>query len=216
MKATVHHMGKAALILGGFAIVGTTLVALTFTGTKAIIAQNEQDALLKHLHALVPADRYDNQLSEDTIQVTDSEALGTSEPVPVYRARKQGQPVALFATPVAPDGYSGPIRLLIGVYADGTLAGVRVLNHQETPGLGDAIELGRSNWILSFTGQSLGNPASEDWAVTKDGGAFDQFTGATITPRAVVKAVHNFLVYFETHRERLFAVTHSTNPEGRR
>lgn len=200
-----RSMGAAALILTGFAVVGAGLVAITYSSTKDIIAEAQRAALEARLNQLAPADRYDNRITEDHIEVVAPEGLGTSQPVTVYRARKKGQPVALFATPVAPDGYSGPIRLLIGVYADGTLAGVRTLEHKETPGLGDGIEEKRSPWILNFTGKSLSNPTLEGWKVKKDGGAFDQFTGATITPRAVVKATRKFLEYVQTHRELLFA-----------
>lgn len=132
------------------------------------------------------------------------EWLGTDQPVTVYRARKSGQPVALFATPVAPDGYSGPIQLLVGVYADGTLAGVRVLAHKETPGLGDAIDEKRAPWIFGFAGKSLSNPGLDGWRVKKDGGSFDQFTGATITPRGG-QATRRFLEYVRDHRDALFA-----------
>lgn len=207
MKTLARHMGIAALILTGFAVIGTGLVAFTHTVTAERIAENERQALLANLNMLVPADRYDNAVTKDVRYITDP-AFGTAEPVPVYRAYKAGQPVALFATPVAPDGYSGDIRLLIGMYADGTLAGIRVLAHKETPGLGDGIEASRSDWILQFAGKSLSNPEPSGWAVKKDGGHFDQFTGATITPRAVVKATRRFLEYFATHREQLFA-----NPE---
>lgn len=209
----VRHMGIAALILTNFAMLGTGLVALTYTGTKDIIAENERAALLSNLNTLVSPDHYDNSLVEDSIQVIDPEFLGTSEPVTIYRAYKNGQPVAVLATPVAPDGYGGPIKLLVGVYADGTLAGVRVLSHQETPGLGDAIEASRSDWILDFTGKSMGNPTLENWKVKKDGGVFDQFTGATITPRAVIKAVGKFLIYFKQYREQLFHVKSVENLE---
>ncbi|MEE4378565.1 MAG: electron transport complex subunit RsxG [Candidatus Competibacteraceae bacterium] len=198
-------MAVAALVLVSFAVLGTGLVALTFKATEQIIADNEQAALLANLNALVPPAQYDNALTEDLIWITDQGLLGTEEPVPVYRAFKDGKPVAMLATPVAPDGYSGTIKLLVGVYADGTLAGVRVLAHKETPGLGDAIEATRSDWVLTFSGKSLGNPQPKAWAVKKDGGVFDQFTGATITPRAVVKAVRQFLVYFQQHRDRLLA-----------
>jgi electron transport complex protein RnfG len=208
-------MAVAALILGGFAVLGTALVGLTFTGTREIIAENERQALLANLNALVPPERYTNDVTEDSIQVTDPELLGSSEPVTVYRAFRGNQPVALFATPIAPDGYGGPIKLLVGVYPDGTLAGVRTLAHRETPGLGDAIDTARSDWMLSFSGKSLSQPGLEKWAVRRDGGDFDQFTGATITPRAVVKAVRNFLVYFTRHREQLFlARSSTTTPEG--
>ena len=205
MNVIAHSMGVAALILTGFAVVGTGLVAVTYTGTKDIIAEAQRQALEASLNQLVPADRYDNRITEDAIEVTAPEWLGTDQPVTVYRARKEGQPVALFATPYAPDGYSGPIQLLIGVYADGTLAGARVLAHKETPGLGDGIEERRSPWILAFAGKSLGNPEPARWKVKKDGGVFDQFTGATVTPRAVVKATRKFLEYVQTHQAQLFA-----------
>lgn len=205
MNTIARGMGVAALILTGFAVVGTGLVAVTYTATRDIIAETQRKALEANLNQLVPADRYDNRIAEDSIEVTAPEWLGTDQPVTVYRARKDGQPVALFATPYAPDGYSGPIQLLIGVYADGTLAGARVLAHKETPGLGDGIEERRSPWILAFAGKSLKNPEPEHWKVKKDGGAFDQFTGATITPRAVVKATRKFLEYVQTHQAQLFA-----------
>ena len=202
---TARSMGIAALILTGFAVVGTGLVAVTHSGTRDIIAAANRAALEASLNRLVPAERYDNRVIDDRIEVVAPEWLGTDQPVTVYRARRNGQPVALFATPTAPDGYSGPIQLLVGVYADGTLAGVRVLAHKETPGLGDAIDEKRSSWILAFTGHSLTDPAPTKWKVKKDGGVFDQFTGATITPRAVVRATHRFLEYVRTHREQLFA-----------
>ena len=157
--------------------------------------------------ALIPPSRYDNDLYSDTVSVVSPQLLGSRNTVPVYRARKDGKPVALVMEPVAPDGYSGAIRLLVAVAYDGTILGVRVLSHQETPGLGDNIEIGKSNWITSFNGHSLSNPDAKEWHVKKDGGIFDQFTGATITPRAVVKAVHNSLKYFSEHRDALFAQT---------
>lgn len=215
MKTLARSMGVAALILTGFAIVGTGLVVVTYSGTRDIIAEAQRAALEASLNQLVPADRYDNRVTEDRIEVVAPEWLGTDQPVAVYRARRNGQPVALFATPVAPDGYSGPIQLLVGVYADGALAGVRVLAHKETPGLGDGIEEKRSPWILAFAGKSLDSPQSERWKVKKDGGVFDQFTGATITPRAVVKATRKFLEYVRTHREQLFTPAGATTVKER-
>lgn len=210
MKTIARSMAVAALILTGFAVVGTGLVAVTYTSTRDIIAEAQRAALEASLNQLVPPDRYDNRITEDRIEVVAPEWLGTGEPVTVYRARKAGRPVALFATPVAPDGYSGPIQLLIGVYIDGTLAGVRVLSHKETPGLGDGIDEKRSPWILAFDGKSLDNPRPDGWKVKKDGGVFDQFTGATITPRAVVKATRKFLEYVRTHQAQLFAPAGAT------
>jgi Na+-translocating ferredoxin:NAD+ oxidoreductase subunit G len=194
-----------ALLLGLFAVLGTGLVAFTFDNTHERIAANERAALLRNLHVLIPPERHDNDLFNDLIEVTAPELLGTVEPVAVYRARKGGWPVALVIAATAPDGYSGPIRLLVGIDVDGTLAGVRVVSHRETPGLGDAIEASRSDWILGFDGRSLDDPKESLWAVKRDGGHFDQFTGATITPRAVVNAVKKALLYFQRNSDRLFA-----------
>lgn len=208
----LRNMSFSALILGLFAVIGTALVGLTYEGTKDRIAANERAALLRSLHAIVQPERHDNDIFTDVIQVTDPELLGSREPASVFRARKQGDPVAAVLSVVAPDGYGGPIKLLVGINYDGTLAGVRVVNHHETPGLGDGIEETRSNWILGFAGKSLGNPPKDKWQVKRDGGVFDQFTGATITPRAVVNAVRKALIYFASHRDALF--TQGANPEA--
>ncbi len=194
-----------ALLLLLFAMIGSGLVAYTYKNTRSTIAANERAALLRSLNELIPADRYDNAMLHDAISVRNPDLLGTAERVTVYRARLQGKPVAAIIAPVAPDGYSGEIKLLVAINVDGTLAGVRVAAHRETPGLGDAIEVARNDWILGFTGRSLNNPAQKRWAVKKDGGEFDQFTGATITPRAVVKAVKKSLIYFERQQKTLFA-----------
>jgi electron transport complex protein RnfG len=106
---------------------------------------------------------------------------------------------------VVPDGYSGPIKLLVAVNYDGTLGGVRVISHKETPGLGDKIEESRSDWVLGFNGKSLTDPLLEKWKVKRDGGIFDQFTGATITPRSIVSAVKHTLLYERDHRDALYA-----------
>lgn len=205
------NMLIGGLILGLFAVVGTGLVAMTYNGTAERIAENERQALLRSLHQIVSPDSHDNDIYTDVIQVRDL-SLGTPQPVTVYRARQGKQPVAAVIASIAPDGYSGAIRLLVGIHYDGTLAGVRVVSHRETPGLGDAIEAERTDWILAFNGRSLENPEEKRWAVKKDGGVFDQFTGATITPRAVVQGVYNTLRYYQKHREALFApATESDN-----
>jgi electron transport complex protein RnfG len=193
------------IILLLFAAAGTTLVAYTFEKTRDQIAANERATLLRKLHRLIPADQHDNVLLEDTITVRDEALLGSTEPVTVYRARSNGEPVALVIAAIAPDGYSGSIKLLVGINVDGTLSGVRVIAHRETPGLGDAIDETRSDWIYIFDGKSLQAPDVSRWAVKKDGGDFDQLTGATITPRAVVKAARNALLYYRDHQEALFA-----------
>ncbi|MCK4951340.1 MAG: electron transport complex subunit RsxG, partial [Gammaproteobacteria bacterium] len=196
-----------------FAIVGTGLVAYTFENTEERIKLNEKNALLRSLHALIPPEKHDNDIFHDTLQVTMPAMLGTSDLVAVYRARKNGEPVAIALTAVAPNGYSGAIKLLIGILYDGTLAGVRIVTHHETPGLGDAIEETRSDWVLSFSGKSLENPNKAGWKVKKDGGVFDQFTGATITPRAVVKAVHKALLYYNQERDKLFSFRKEPKPK---
>ncbi len=201
---TLRQIGISSAILAAFAIAGSALLGLTEDNTREQIAANEEAFLNRSLNQVLPEDRHDNDLLADTLEVPGDELLGTADPVTVYRASKQGRPVAALFTVVAPDGYSGDIRLLVGVNYDGTLAGVRAVAHRETPGLGDAVEVDRSDWILGFAGLSLKNPTQEHWRVKKDGGHFDQFTGATITPRAVVKAVKKALLYFEQHRDELF------------
>lgn len=200
----MKHIITSTVLLALFAVIGTALVAFTYDRTIEQIAENERQALLRNLHAIIETSEHDNDLFNDTTEVPGSPLLGTREPVNIYRARKNGEPVAAVLTANAPDGYNGTIKLLVGVYYDGTVAGVRVLSHNETPGLGDAIEVEKSQWITGFEGRSLGNPDLRAWTVRKDGGAFDQFTGATITPRAVVKAVREALLYFREHRKQIF------------
>ena len=187
-----------------FAVAGTTLVAVTEFSTAEAIVENERQVLLRNLHALLPPDELDNDIAADNLELPPSPLLGTDSSSLVYRARLGGEPVAAVFNSVAPDGYSGSIHLLVGVYVDGSLAGVRVVKHAETPGLGDAIELRKSDWIEGFDGKSLGNPEAAGWRVKRDGGVFDQLTGATITPRAVVKAVHNTLLYYQQNADMIF------------
>jgi electron transport complex protein RnfG len=191
-------------VLGLFAVVGTGIVAVTYDNTKERIAQNERDALLASLNALVPPTQYNNPLVADLLMVRSEALLGTRAPVTVYRARLDGEPIAAVLAPSAPDGYNGEIRLLVAIRYDGTIMGVRVVAHRETPGLGDKIELQRSDWVTGFAGHSLYTTDSREWAVRRDGGVFDQFTGATITPRAIVKAVYKCLQYFIINRDGLF------------
>lgn len=198
-KSIVH----AAAVLGVFSLLGLGLVALVHHRTGPRIAANERAVLLATLETVVPANSYDNDLPTDTVTAIDP-ALGTDRPVTLYRARKNGRPVAAVLSPVAPDGYNGAIALLVAVRADGILAGVRALAHRETPGLGDPIDSDKSGWILGFDSRSLDNPPADRWKVKRDGGDFDQFTGATITPRAVVRAVYQSLVFFRSNRKPLF------------
>lgn len=193
----------SGVLLGLFGVLGAGLVGLSHEGTAARIASNEREALLQQLHLLVPAQQIDNDMLNDVIEVSAPDALG-SEVTRVYRGRLDGEPVAAVLSPVVAQGYSGPIRLIVAIRFGGKLSGVRVLSHRETPGLGDKIEVERSDWILGFTGKSLLEPAPADWQVKRDGGQFDQFTGATITPRAIVRGVRNSLGYFGENRLSLF------------
>jgi electron transport complex protein RnfG len=208
-----RHMVRSALLLGLFALIGTGLVAAIYLGTKTPIEEAERAYMLRSLHSVIKPELHDNDIFSDYIEVQSPKYLGTDKPVPVFRARRNGQPVAVAILPTAPDGYVGAIRLLVGIDTEGTILGVRVLSHHETPGLGDAIEERRSPWIFSFNGHSLDNPGKDGWRVRRDGGQFDQFTGATITPRAVVKAVHNALLFFQSNKERLFSEKSLAQPE---
>jgi H+/Na+-translocating ferredoxin:NAD+ oxidoreductase subunit G len=207
MSAFKDHILRVGLILAGFAIGATSLVVLTEDKTHDQIIDNERQTLLNAINAVISNGQYDNEILADTLILGSNKKLGTKEVSTVYRARKDGEPVAVVLTAIAPNGYNGKIKLLVGINFDGSLTGVRVIKHKETPGLGDKIDLKKANWILNFTGLSLSNPDESRWKVKKDGGDFDQFTGATITPRAVVIAVKKALLYFNTHRDALFAQT---------
>lgn len=212
----LRHMLGTALLLGLFAVVGTGMVAVTHHGTEERIIENERNYLLRTLNTLVPPQVYDNVLYEDAIEVTNKALLGSAKPLTIYRARKEGRPVAAILTVVAPDGYNGNIKMLVAIRHDGTIMGVRVVSHLETPGLGDGIDADKSDWINGFRGYSLNNPDELGWRVEKDGGIFDQFTGATITPRAVVKAVYNSLKYYQQHKEEIFSRPPSATRERKR
>ncbi len=200
LKAVGFLVLLAALSAAGLAILHD------LTGPR--IRENESQRILRRLREVLPPGGYNNAPQLDILMVRDP-ALGSPDPLPVYRARKNGQPVAAVLTVDAPDGYVDRIRLAVGIGMDGRIIGVRTLEHSETPGLGDGIDIRRSNWIHAFDGRSADDPPSSRWALEHDGGAFDQLTGATITSRAVVKAVHRAVEYFNAHRDELFAA-----PEG--
>lgn len=195
---------RSAWSLGLLALVGTALLTWVYSLTGPRIAEQERRQLLRQLEQVLPAEAFDNDMHEDYIDVEDATAFPGRQTVRIYRALKAGKPVAVVMKLAAPDGYNGRIDLLVGVYANGRISGVRVLGHSETPGLGDGIELQRSNWILGFDGKSLENPTENGWAVKRDGGEFDQFTGATITPRAVVRAVRRALAWFQANSAMVF------------
>jgi electron transport complex protein RnfG len=200
----VRNMIISAIALALFAIAGTFFVTYTYDNTIDRINENKRHELLKAFHVLISSETHDNDIFNDIIQIQNKSLLGSKKPVTVYRARKENKPVAVIISSIAPDGYNGNIELLVAINYDGDLAGVRVVGHKETPGLGDAIEESRSDWITKFAQKSLTNPDKKGWAVKRDGGEFDQFTGATITPRAIVKAVYNTLRYYKEHRDTLY------------
>jgi electron transport complex protein RnfG len=193
----------SALILGLFGFIGATLVAVTEFGTHDRILENERQALLRQLYEIVPQEKVDNDLLAYPVTVTAKEELGQESSL-VYVGEKANQLSAVVFEATVPDGYSGPIRILVGIDGNGVLLGTRVIAHKETPGLGDKIEKEKSDWILGFTGKSLTDPKLDRWKVKKDGGDFDQFTGATVTPRAVVNGVRRALLYFDQQRDALY------------
>ena len=200
---TINSMQKNGLILAAFAVIATALVVGVQVLTKDKIAQQQQAQVLRTLNQLIPPAMHDNDLYQSCRLVTHN-ALGSNEPHPMYRAWVNDKPTALAAEIVAPDGYSGAIRLLLAVKPSGELLGIRTLRHQETPGLGDKIEIEKNDWITSFSGKQVKSDDDNRWAVKRDGGMFDQFTGATITPRAVVGAVKRATLYLEENADTLF------------
>lgn len=207
-------MTKNSLMLGLFALA----VAAGLAGTEIATRESRAQALRKvqsmALEEIIPADRHDNILLDDAIAVDDQEYLKLKETKTIHIARKNGQVVAFILPARAPDGYGGAIDSIVGINLDGTIAGVRVIQQQETPGLGDRVEIKKSNWVLGFNGKSLNNPDSNGWKVKKDKGIFDQFTGATITPRATVQSVYSTLLYFNKHKDALLQQAQAMNGPG--
>jgi electron transport complex protein RnfG len=182
----------------------TAVIAVVAGITRERIVHNEQAWITQRLDALVPPAMHDNDLLADSVAVTSPDLLGSAQPVRIYRARRGGAPVAALIRAIAPDGYRGPIELLVAIGQDGRLIGVQVIRHNETPGLGDAFESRDVHWLDRFRGRSLTDPPTQRWTVRRDGGDFDAFTGATITPRAIVKAVRNALDYYQRNSQRIF------------
>jgi len=195
-------ISKNTKILALFAIACTLAVSLVSEMTKDRIKAQEQQQLLRTLHSIIEPSRYDNDIANDCIMMSAPE-LGSNKVKTAYIARKAGEVVAVAITSTAPQGYNGNIDFIMAINNDGSVSGVRVLKHQETPGLGDKIEIRKSDWITSFTGKRILSEDDRRWAVSKDNGMFDQFTGATITPRAVVKGVKSTLNYFNQHKASL-------------
>lgn len=187
---------QTALKLASFAFLALVLVVGVHWWTAGRIAANERQLLLRQLQSLISPQQYDNDILA-TATVVQSPLLG-DQPAMRYEARYQGRLQAVLLTPSTRQGYHGRMRLLVGIQPEGALIGVRILSHQETPGFADELAYPRFNWVLGFDGRSVQNPMASGWEVKKAGGVFDQFTGATITPRAVIKAVYQCLLYMQS------------------
>lgn len=205
MTGASRNALRTGAVLFLFALVGTAILAFTHDRTEPIITRSQEAEKLALINQVLPASLYDNDLLASMQTVPPDDLLGTRQPSSLWIARRGKQVTAVVLEAVAPDGYGGDIALLIGIDVDGRVSGVRVTAHHETPGLGDYIERAKSAWIDQFSGKSLANPEPKHWKVAKDGGAFDSRAGATITPRAVVKAVRSALDYFARHRAALVA-----------
>ncbi|MCB4358964.1 electron transport complex subunit RsxG [Quatrionicoccus australiensis] len=201
---------RTAAILFIFVIIFTGLLSGAYLWTKPAIEASAAEEKMKLADEVLPRSEYDNALLADALTLPPTPELGLADPSTLYRARLGKQPAALIFEAVAPDGYAGKVRLIIAVRADGRVAGVRVTQHKETPGLGDYVELKKDKnktrpWITQFNGMALATAVDRDWKVKKDGGSIDYYAGATVTPRAVAKAVLKAVKWAEANRDQLFA-----------
>ena len=204
-ETLLKHTASTMAIMVAFSLVGTVFLASTYLATKAPIEASEAAAKMKLFEQVLPISEHDNDLLNDFVEIPVGGELNNRTVTKVYTARLAGVATAVILEATARDGYSGDIKLLIAVRQDGSLGGVRVIAHKETPGLGDYIDIAKDNWIKAFDGLSLSVRPAKQWQVKKDGGQFDYMAGATITPRAVVKASHKALAYVEANKAVLFA-----------
>lgn len=215
MAGLGQSIQRNAIGLGLFAIITGGTIALTHALTQDRIEQQKARAEAEALFEIIPANRHDNELLRDTVALPASKTLNSGDALTAWVARRDDRPFALIVPVTATDGYSGDIHLLIGMDLEGRILGVRVTDHRETPGLGDKIETRKSDWILAFEGRSLDDPEPEKWAVKKNGGVFDQFTGATITPAAVVSTIKETLMYFRENRQQIREIIRQpASPQG--
>ena len=204
-----HGILKNGLTLAAIAAVCTALVAATYQSTKARIAANEQAWLEQSLQPALAGVFFEGSVTESKLIIPPPHELPGRSDVLVYRVYAEDEPVASLFAVTAPDGYAGPIGVLVGIAYDGTITGIRILEHRETPGLGDRIESSRSDFVFQFDGRSLGDPDEKGWAIKRDGGQFDQLTGASVTPRAVINAIRQTLLYFDSNRDDIFSAQSS-------
>ncbi|MBU1364842.1 MAG: electron transport complex subunit RsxG [Gammaproteobacteria bacterium] len=201
---------RTAATLFVFVAIFTGLLSAAYLWTKPAIEASATEEKMKLVDEVLPRSEYDNALLEDIVALPATPELGLKDPTTLFRARKAGQPVALVFEAVAPDGYAGKVKLIVAIRANGEVAGVRVTQHRETPGLGDYVDPRKDKnkarpWITQFNGMSLAKVADMAWKVRKDGGQIDYHAGATVTPRAVSKAVLKAVKWAEANRDRLFA-----------
>ena len=196
---------KSGITLAVIAAICTSLVAGTYHFTADRIAANDKALLEQSLHPALSDIFYDSGVSESLLVLSPPHELPGSEQALIYRVYANEEPVAALFVVTARDGFSGPIRILLGVDITGVVTGIRILQHRETPGLGDKIVASRSDWVQQFGGHSIGDPTVTEWAIRRDGGQFDQLTGASVTPRAVIKAMRDTLIYFDAHKNEIFA-----------
>lgn len=199
-KAAIH---TAANLLF-FTLIGTAMLALTYKLTRSTIALSVEQEKLRLITQIAPPTAYENDIMKDVIELAADELLGTDRTTVAYRGRIGDKPSIAVLEAIAPDGYGGKVNLIIAIGIDGKIGGVRVVSHNETPGLGDYIEIGKDKWITIFNGRSMEEQPDKDWKVRKDGGQFDYRAGATVTPRAIIKSVHKALRYYAQHREEIF------------
>jgi electron transport complex protein RnfG len=208
----VNDVARGGLTLAAIAAVCAGLVATTWHLTRDRIGANQQALLEQSLEPALAGLFFDGKLSESRLVIAPPHDLPGPDPVIVYRVYRQGQPVAALIAVTARDGYAGPIRILVGIGYEGGVTGVRILEHRETPGLGDQIDEDRSDWVGQFNGRSLADPELPGWRLKRDGGEFDQLSGASVTPRAVLKAIRETLVWYEAHRDDVFATDEDDSP----
>jgi electron transport complex protein RnfG len=207
----IKHTSVTAITMVAFALIGTALLAYVFNITREPIEKSEAEARLALFRQILPDEHYysdhkskdEDSLLNNVIEIAPNDLLGNKVPSKAYIAKQDHAFAAVILEAIAHDGYSGDIKLLIAIRADGTVSGVRVLAHKETPGLGDYIDIAHGNWIKLFDNESVEKTPAEQWKVKKDGGKFDYMVGATITPRAVVKAVAKALQFYAQNRHTL-------------
>ncbi len=198
---------KSGVTLAAIGAVCAALVAITYSLTSERIAANEKAWLEKSLEPALAGLTFEGSVSESMLVIRTPHDLPGPDDVIIYRVYADDLPVAALFAVTARDGYAGAIRVLIGIEYDGTITGIRILEHRETPGLGDKIVASRSDWVYQFDGRSLGDPKLKEWAIKRDGGEFDQLTGASVTPRAVIKVAKETLIYFAAHRDEIFSAS---------